>query len=163
LAEIAKRYPDAIAAERIVFVKGKVDKRRETPGVLVSELIPVEDALARLTRAIKVEIEVADGAALLAQLRPILERHRGKCETFVQVPANGSRKTLIRLDPQWHLRPTPALLGDLQAALAGRGRVELAGDGTRRTRRLQQQLFEDAEAPEVPQEPPAMAETADDF
>ena len=30
-AAITQKYPDAIKAERIVFVKGKVDKKRETP------------------------------------------------------------------------------------------------------------------------------------
>ncbi len=43
-ANITQKYPDAITAERIVFVKGKVDKKRETPSLMVSEILPVEAA-----------------------------------------------------------------------------------------------------------------------
>ena len=31
LADVTKRYPDCVSAERIIFMRGKVDRRRETP------------------------------------------------------------------------------------------------------------------------------------
>src|SRR5205807_7626078 len=36
-AEINKRYPDAVSAERIVYLKGRVDRRRETQTNIVTE------------------------------------------------------------------------------------------------------------------------------
>ncbi|MDP9172315.1 MAG: DNA polymerase III subunit alpha [Planctomycetota bacterium] len=147
LADIVKRYPDAIGAEQIIFLRGKIDKRRETPGIVVNEVIPISEAVSRLTRGIKIEIDHAPaGDELLAQLKPIFTRHKGNCDTFLQVPAAGLKKVMIRLDRTWFVKPTPSLKEELELALGGNGRVELAGDGTRRTRRiLQQQLFQSEE------------------
>ncbi len=153
LAQTTEKYPDAVAVEQIVFLKGKVDRRRETPGILVNELLPVDDAISRLTSDVKVQIDVADSATIIADLKPVLARHRGRVKTFLQVPASGVKKALIRLDEQWYLRPTRAMVDELQAALGSRGKVELAGEGTRRLKRLQQQqLFQNAA---VESEPPS--------
>jgi DNA polymerase-3 subunit alpha len=149
LARISEGNPTAVSAEQIVFIKGKVDRRRETPGIVVNELIPIADAMQRLTRGIKLEIEHASRVSdLLPQIKPVLERHRGNCDTFVQVPFNGSKKVLIALDRSWSVRPTPEMKKDLETVLSGQGRIELAGEGTKRMRLLQQQqLFQNAELP----------------
>ena len=42
-----QKYPDAVAAESIVFVRGKVDRKRETPSLLVNEVIPVDGGRRR--------------------------------------------------------------------------------------------------------------------
>ncbi len=46
LADISKRHPKAVAAEEIVFLRGKVDKRRETPVIIVNDLIPISDSVS---------------------------------------------------------------------------------------------------------------------
>jgi DNA polymerase-3 subunit alpha len=159
LADILKKYPDAVGVEQIVFVKGKVDRRRETPGIIVNEIIPVQEAISRLTRGVKVEIDVPDQAAeILTQLKGVLAKHRGNCETFLQVCLPDLRRALIRLDKQWHVKPSAMLKTDLESALKGHGRVEVAGDGTRRAKRAQQQsqMFDGAELVDGPEEPNLM-------
>ncbi|MGA3067050.1 MAG: DNA polymerase III subunit alpha, partial [Tepidisphaeraceae bacterium] len=152
-AETLKKYPSAVDAEQIVFIKGKIDKRREAPGLLVNELLPIEEAISKLTSDVKVQIDVADSGSILADLKPVLARHRGRVKTFLQIPAQGIKKALIRLDEQWYLRPTRAMVDELQTALGARGRVELAGEGTRRLKRLQQQqLFQSAQVTDEPPE-----------
>jgi hypothetical protein len=114
--------------------------------------MPIDDAISRLTSDVKVEIDVADAETILAGLKPVLARHRGRVKTFLQLPF---RKTLIRVDEQWYLRPTRAMLDDLQTALGGKVRVVLAGEGTARTKRLQQQqLFQAAQAADEPADAP---------
>ncbi|MGD0542511.1 MAG: DNA polymerase III subunit alpha, partial [Tepidisphaeraceae bacterium] len=163
LAEISKRHPKAIAAEEIVFLRGKVDKRRETPGVIVNDLIPISDSMSRLTRWVKVEIDRVEGAAeVLRQLKPVLTKHKGNCQTFLSVPANGSRRALINLDTAWSVRPTPAMKEELEFTLNGQGRVELAGEGSRRSRVQQQPLFENADAPAIDAEPAIPAAFSDE-
>ena len=44
LADILKRHPDAIAPESFLFIKGKIYRRRETPGVIVNDVIPVAES-----------------------------------------------------------------------------------------------------------------------
>jgi DNA polymerase-3 subunit alpha len=164
LSQILEKDKDAVELEKIVFLKGKVDKRRETPGLIVNDLIPIEDAMAKFTRGIKVEIDRIDGAIeTLKELKSILTKHRGNCQTFLSVPAGESKKALIELDRQWWVRATPAAKQELEFALNGHGKVELAGAGTKRVRvAAQQQMFEGADASEVPDEIPVMAGAGDE-
>ncbi len=152
LAQITEKYPKAIEAEQIVFLRGKVDKRRETPGVIVNDLFPIADAMPRLTRWVRVQIDQIKGAAaLLNELKPILTKHKGNCQTSLTVPAAGSKRARIDLDPAWSVRATPAIKEELEYALNGHGRVEFEGAGTLRARRTSQPpLFEGAENPVQP-------------
>jgi DNA polymerase III alpha subunit len=147
LEEIQGKNADAVALEQIVFLKGKVDKRREKPGLIVNDLIPISDAMARFTRGIKVEIDRIEGAIeTLRELKSIFTKHRGNCPTYLSVPTADAKRALITLDRQWSVRPTPAVKQELEFALNGHGRVELAGAGTKRNRAAaQQQMFEGAE------------------
>jgi DNA polymerase-3 subunit alpha len=163
LAEIARKYPRAIAAEQIVFIRGKVDKRRETPGVIVNELVPIAEAMSRFTRCVKVEIDRVEGAIeTLRQLKSVLGKHQGNCQTFLSVPALGEKRALIVLDKQWSIRATPQLKEELEFVLNGQGRVELAGDGAKRPQAVQPPLFQGAQTSEPPEEIPVMSSSADE-
>ncbi len=46
-AHINDKYPGALSTENILFVRGKVDRKRETPSLLVNEVIPMSEAAGR--------------------------------------------------------------------------------------------------------------------
>lgn len=149
LAEIVKRHPQAIAEEQIVFLRGKIDRRRETPGVIVNDLFPIADAMSRLTRWVRVQIDQIDNATrILNELKPLFAKHKGNTQTSLTVPADGSRRATINLDRTWSVRPTSAMKDELEYALNGHGRVIFGGDGTMRSAASRQPaLFEGAENP----------------
>lgn len=149
LAEITKRRPDAVSAEAIVFVKGKIDKRRETPGLIVNDLIPVADAVSRLTTAIALRLDPArHSPQTIEELERALGRHKGNVEVYIQVPIGPEQKATMRLDRDRFLKASTELVDDLEQLL-GSGCVQLCGAGTRRRKRLaQQQLFKEAEQAE---------------
>ena len=160
-AEISQKYPDAVAAESIVFVRGKVDRKRETPSLLINEVIPVKDALGRLTTAVALKLDPARHTNdIAAQLDPLLRRHKGNTEVFLQV-SSGEKRVILRLDRERFVKPTQELVDDLELLLGGGG-VQLCGVGTRRKKRLeaqQQRLFQEQAAEETA--PPSVdAETA---
>jgi hypothetical protein len=179
-AEVCQKYPDAVAAESIVFVRGKVDRKRETPSLLINEVLPVAESVSRLTTAVALKLDpVRHAPDVVAQLEPLLKRHKGNTEVFLQVEVGGTRKVVMRLDRERSVRPTTQLVDDLEMLL-GSGAVTLCGAGTRRKKRLEQQrqqpLFRDEAEGETPEaaeadpgaallegEPPdAHAETADE-
>ncbi|HZL36968.1 MAG TPA: DNA polymerase III subunit alpha [Tepidisphaeraceae bacterium] len=149
LADITKRYPDIVAAEAIVFVKGKLDRRRETPGIVVNDLVPVADAIGRLTTAVALKLDpIRHSAQMIAQLEETLARHKGNAEVFIQVTIDSEQKVTMRLDRDRFVKPSAALVDDLEMLLGCAG-VQLCGAGTRRRKRIaQQQLFKEAEQTE---------------
>jgi DNA polymerase-3 subunit alpha len=141
-AEVCQKFPDAVKAESIVFVRGKVDRKRETPSLLVNEVLPIAESVARLTTAVALKLDPARHASdVVAQLEPLLKRHKGNTEVFLQVDVGPARKVVMRLDRERSVRPTPAMVDELEMLL-GSGAVQLCGAGTRRRKRLEQQRQE---------------------
>jgi DNA polymerase-3 subunit alpha len=151
-AAITAKYPDALTKDSIVFVKGKIDRKNETPSIMVSEVIPVSEAIARLTTAIALKLDASKhNAAIIAEIPPVLGKHKGTMPVFFQVNTPTGKVTM-QIDRQHAVKPSPALVGDIEQLL-GHGSVDLAGAGSKRKKRLEQQrLFKDdvEDTPEAP-------------
>jgi hypothetical protein len=138
-------------------VRGKVDKRRETPSIMVSDAIPVTDAVAKLTTSVGVKLDrTKHPVDVLKDLQAVLAKHKGTREVYMQVGTGDGKKVSMRLNKELSVKPTPAMVEDLEQLL-GSGAVELFGDGTKRMKRLaqqqQQQLFKDATADDATAQP----------
>ncbi|MEA2707406.1 MAG: polymerase subunit alpha, partial [Phycisphaerales bacterium] len=150
-ADISARYPGVLTNERIVFVRGKVDKRRETPCLMINDVIPIELAVERLTTSIGVKIDrTRHSADVFTDLKGVIKKHAGNKELFVQVQTADGTKVSLRVNGELGVRLTKTLVDDLEQLL-GNGSVQLGGDGQKRMKRLaQQQLFREAETVEPP-------------
>ncbi|HEV7299456.1 MAG TPA: DNA polymerase III subunit alpha [Tepidisphaeraceae bacterium] len=146
-AEIIRVYPDAVSAEAIVFVKGKVDRKRETPSLMINEVTPVKDAIGKLTTDIGLKIDpVKHAPDTLAQLKPILAAHKGPMKVYLQVPTAKGR--VVVWLKELAVRPSKNLKDDLDRLL-GAENVLFNGAGARRMKRLQQQqMFKEEAATE---------------
>ncbi|CAA9401263.1 MAG: DNA polymerase III alpha subunit, partial [uncultured Phycisphaerae bacterium] len=158
-AEVTQKYPNAVAAESICFVRGKVDKKRETPSLLINEVLPIAEAVPRLTTAVAIKLDpLRHSPEVAAQLEDALRRHKGGVEVFLQVSTGPTAKVVMRLDKGRFVKATRALVDDLEQLL-GSGSVQLCGAGTKRKKKQQQQqLFKDetalAEASDPATQPP---------
>ncbi len=147
-ADIVKKYPAAVEVEQIVFVRGKIDRKRETPSLMINEVLPIADAMPRLTTTVLLKLDgTRHNAEHLKQIKPRLASHKGNLPLFVQTETGEGQKVILKLPKDLNVRPTPALIDDLDQLL-GAGTVQLYGDGQRRMKRLQQQaLFKESEQP----------------
>ena len=145
-AEIIKRYPSAVDLEQIVFVRGKIDRKRETPSLLVNEVLPIDDALPKLTTDVVLKLDTArHSIEMLRELKPLLSQHKGNLSLYVQSESLDGKKVTLKLPKDMSVRPTRALVDEVDAML-GSGTIQLVGAGTRRMKRLQQQaLFKESE------------------
>ena len=136
-AEVSQKYPDAVAAESIVFVRAKIDRKRETPSLLVNEVIPIGESIPRLTTSVALKLDpIRHSDEVASGLEELLRRHKGNTEVYLQVTA-GAQRVVMRLDRERFVKPTPELRDELEQLLGG-GAVQLCGLGTRRRKRLQQ-------------------------
>ncbi len=163
-AAISAKYPEALTKESIVFVKGKIDRKNETPSLMVSEIIPVADAVSRLTTAVALKLDGSrHNPAVISEIPSVLARHKGVLPVFFQVNTPTGKVTL-QIDRQHAVKPSPAMVGDLEQLL-GPGSVDLAGAGNKRKKRLEQQrLFKEEtdDGPEVSTIEPGMEIDLDD-
>ncbi len=150
-ADISKKYPEAVSVESIVFLRGKIDKRRETPSIVVNEIIPVSESVNRLTTAVAIRLDPLRHAIAVAnELEQLLLRHKGNTEVYLQVAARPDQRVVMRLDRDRWVKPTRSLVDEIEQLL-GAGSVQLAGLGTRRKKKAataQQPLFGEPAAAE---------------
>ncbi len=153
-AEVTSRYPGAVETEAIVFVRGKIDRNRETPSLLINEVLPIGEALPKLTTTVLLKLEEARHTIeQLRKIKPIVEGHKGNLPLFAQTETPEGKKVVLRLPKDMNVRPTTAMVEDLDRLL-GSGTVQLVGNGTRRIKRLQQQaLFKETGQAETVAQP----------
>ncbi|MGH7179492.1 MAG: OB-fold nucleic acid binding domain-containing protein, partial [Tepidisphaeraceae bacterium] len=106
-ADVLKRFPDALALESIVFVRGKIDRRRETPCVVVNDVVPLEQSPQKLTTAVALKLDrVRHDAAAIDRIAPLLARHKGNVDLFAQVETVDAKKVVIKIRRELSVRPT---------------------------------------------------------
>jgi len=148
-ADIVSKYPTAVAPESIVMIRGAIDRRRETPSIRIDEVIPIKEAVGKLTTSIGVKIDrVRHSLAVISGLRDVMKKHAGKKELFVQIASEAGRKVSLRVNGELGIRISQGLVDDLETLL-GNGTVELGGEGARRRKRLAQQALFKEEVEEV--------------
>lgn len=95
--DLLERYRPLIAPERLVFVRGRVDRRREQAALRALEVIPFEQAPQVLSSAVLIHLpESRVHDALLAQVREVLRRHRGDRDVFFEIRTADGFDVLIR-------------------------------------------------------------------
>ncbi|GAA2633184.1 DNA polymerase III subunit alpha [Dactylosporangium fulvum] len=105
-----------IAEDAIVAVKGRVDRRDETPRLMAMDLSIPDVTTADENRPVVLSLPANRCTPpLVDRLKEILTNHPGKAEVHVKL-SHGSRITLLRLGP-YRVDPTTALKGDLKALL----------------------------------------------
>ncbi|RKY23475.1 MAG: hypothetical protein DRP79_09160 [Planctomycetota bacterium] len=118
------RFGSLMEEDAVVFVRGKVDAKGEEAGVIVSEVIPIEDAYGRLTRSVRIKLNcVGLEEETLQQLKRILSDNAGECPVVLEMREDG-QKTAVMVDRQLYVLPSRELVAAFDDLL-GPGRVVL--------------------------------------
>ncbi len=105
-----------LADDAIVLVKGRLDRRDESPKLIAME-VSVPDLAARGTGPFVVSMPVQRCVApVVDRLHEVLRSHPGLAEVHLRL-CQGRRTTVVRLDDKLRVRPSPALLADLKQLL----------------------------------------------
>ncbi len=84
--EVLNRYAEMLAEDKVVFVKGKADFRRETPNILAEELIRLEDVREKLAARVKIKLDAKEVTKeKVAVIKSICEHHKGRSPVYVAV------------------------------------------------------------------------------
>ncbi|WP_306214306.1 DNA polymerase III subunit alpha [Actinoplanes sp. RD1] len=105
-----------IAEDAIVVVKGRVDRRDDTPRIMAMDMSMPDVTHNPDSKPITLTMPITRCTPpLVSELKDILVSHPGDAEVHVHL-LNGSRKTVMRLGG-FKVAPTPALRADLKMIL----------------------------------------------
>ncbi len=112
------KFQEYVTEDAIAFFRGRVDLSREEPNVKVSEVIPMDRALASLSRFLKVRIdECAASDERLLGVRRALQRHPGPCPVVLELVAESGERTQIRIASRYAVMPSETLENELEGLL----------------------------------------------
>lgn len=124
-SEEFERYRALIGPDKIVFLRGRVDCRREEPSLRVSEVISPEEGPRWLAEAVVIKLDSARAnVAMLEKLRAICAAHRGERPLFIHVESPGPMMTVVRCGSELAVAPNDAFVAEAEAVI-GTGRVEV--------------------------------------
>ncbi|MFF0880216.1 helix-hairpin-helix domain-containing protein, partial [Micromonospora aurantiaca (nom. illeg.)] len=105
-----------IAEDAIVVVKGRVDRRDDTPRIMAMDMSMPDVSSTPGSKPITLTIPVHRCTPpLVERLKETLVLHPGDTEVHVKL-LNGGKVTTLRLGP-FRVAPTTALMGDLKSVL----------------------------------------------
>jgi DNA polymerase-3 subunit alpha len=106
-----------IAEDAIVVVKGRVDRRDDTPRIMAMDMSLPDVSHNPDSKPVTLTMPITRCTPpLVSELKEILSSHPGDSEVHVHLQ-NGSRTTVMRLGPAVRVAPTPALRADLKMIL----------------------------------------------
>ena len=109
----------------ILFAVGAVSRRTERPEIKVQELIPIAEAPARLTSAVKLTVQrTALNSQVVDDIKALCQRHRGDCAVLVEIVAPDQKRVLIKAGRELAVQPTEAFIAEV-GRLIGEGHAQL--------------------------------------
>jgi len=113
-----KEYGHYLVKDAILFFKGNLDKKEETPKLLVSEIVPVSDVHKKFTRSIYVRL-AAPGLQeeTLKKLQGILSQYPGSIPVYLEFAGKDNVRSQLLVDRSLFVQPNEALVNSLQEIL----------------------------------------------
>ncbi len=113
-----KDYGQYLAKDAILFFKGNVDNKEQTPKLLVSEITPVMEVHKKFTRSIHVKLlTVGLEDSLLRSIQEILSQHPGNIPVYIEFADKGNARSQLLVDRSLFVRPNEKLVSSLQKIL----------------------------------------------
>ncbi len=94
-----------LANDKVVFVKGRVDFRREKPNIICSELIGLDEVTEKLAAKVRINLDAKDATReKIAEIKSICTHHRGNSPVYVAIRTDKG-KVFAAADKQFSVTP----------------------------------------------------------
>jgi DNA polymerase III subunit alpha len=122
-----EKIGELLEEDAMVFVVANVDRSRERANLIADRVIPIDDALAELTKAILIKLP-SNQPETLDGLKECLSAHTGGgAVVYVELrpDAQPDVKATIQLSETWSVTPSRALIDALTQLLGGQEYLKL--------------------------------------
>jgi DNA polymerase-3 subunit alpha len=90
--DVLNGFSNRLAKDTVVFVKGKVDYRREEPNIIAVELITLDEVREKLAAKVRIRLDAKDVTeAKVAAIKSICQHHKGRSPVYVAVQTDKGR------------------------------------------------------------------------
>jgi DNA polymerase-3 subunit alpha len=124
---VLSEYGQMLEVDKILFVKGRIDCRREVPNIICEELITIDEVFDKLAAKVWVYLAAMDiTAEKVSRIRSICTMHKGKSPVGVSVTTTAGIRIRAVADKKLKVRPDVKFRRELEAVV-GAGNVQFKG------------------------------------
>ncbi|MBN1404929.1 MAG: DNA polymerase III subunit alpha [Candidatus Omnitrophica bacterium] len=114
-----------VVEDAIIFVKGTLNLREDTPKIIVEEILPIDDAKKKYVHAVSVELRTSGlEKKTLQDLNEILKKYKGTTPVYLNFITQDKRKFQISTGKDITVVPTDDLIEEIEKLL-GQGTVRM--------------------------------------
>ena len=118
--KVAKDFGHEVVPDRIVLLKGRVDRRDDTPKITAIEIKALDLSVDKPLEAVTIELESERMTPpLVDKLKAVLSAHPGETPVLMRLVSDG-RKTLFRLGLDFCVEARSGLYAELRVLLGPR-------------------------------------------
>jgi DNA polymerase-3 subunit alpha len=90
--DVLNTFNNVLVADTVVFVKGKLDYRRERPNILAVELITLDEVREKLAAKVQIKLDAKDVTKeKVVMIKSICRHHKGRSPVYVAVRTDKGR------------------------------------------------------------------------
>ena len=120
------RYKDEYQEDRVCFFKGKVERTRDEPGLILQRVFSVEQASKELAKGLYLQVSLGTNKPHeINQIAEILKTSPGSCPVFLSVRDYAKNLCVLKLGRAFQVNPNRFPVEELEEIL-GQGNVKLS-------------------------------------
>jgi len=128
--ETYRRYHSLLEKDRVVALRGRLDKRGNRPQVIANEIIDVNEMAVKWAKRVSLDLNVVGlDDALLPKVQAVCQRHPGKAAVRFQMQTTHHGLIVVEAGSEFSVMPTKVFLREI-TALLGDDRVEIELDSS---------------------------------
>ncbi|MCA9396455.1 MAG: hypothetical protein KC649_04720, partial [Candidatus Omnitrophica bacterium] len=118
-------YGHLIGPDKILFFKGRVDKKEEQPKLIVQEIHTVQSVANMLTRSVLIDFnQKQSNEDYFQKVQEVLSQHSGHTPVYINVTSQSGRKKRMIIDRSFYVSPDHEFVQHVEEVLGG-GSVHL--------------------------------------
>lgn len=124
-SEIYQKYRELLIKDKLIIIEGEVsiDEFNDSYRMISRDIFSIEQARERYAKYLQIRV-LADKSHEIVNLATLLEKHRnGGCRIMIDY-ARSDAKANLQLGETWRVRPSDALLQNLESIFA-EGNIEM--------------------------------------
>lgn len=120
------RHKDDFQEDRVSFFKGKVERTREEPGLILQRIFSVEQALKELAKGLYLQVNLGQNKIHdIIQIAGILKTSPGICPVYLSFRDYAKNLCVLKLGREFQINPNRFPVEELEEIL-GQGNVKLS-------------------------------------
>ncbi len=114
-SDVFERFESLLQKDTVLVMPAHVNYRKEVPGLIIDDVIPADQATARLTQAVHIRMNTLGlQPTLVEELARVLGRYPGNCDVYLHCKLPDEREVTVHASAACLVEPSHRLVQEIE-------------------------------------------------